>query len=164
MVQLNGKWLELVVLNSVGWQHLLNNTKVHTQGGSANIVFESMKRIRPGEFEAVLRSLPWITWHIVDYGAEIWNGTTETYTKFIEDDHAAFFPAADDTWTTYLRGGSHVTEGPNGPKSYQMGFYPYSYPTHDPSGWDLGYKFDGFPSLKVPACMTYGLISGGTYT
>ena len=162
MVQLSGKGLQHVALTSVGWQYVVNNTKVHTQGGSANVVFDTLGKVRPGEFTAVIRSMPWIQWHIVDYGADIWDGSTETYTQFIEDDHAAFFPAAGSDWVTYLRGAEWVTEGPNGAKTFQHGYYPYAYPTHDPSGWDLNFVHNGMPALKVPKAMAYGDILSGS--
>src|SRR5262249_46346056 len=61
MVQLTGWGLAHVVLTSVAWQYVVNNTKVQAQGGSANVAFESLRRAGPGEFSAVLRALPWIT-------------------------------------------------------------------------------------------------------
>lgn len=160
MVQLTGKGLAHVVLNNLEWQNVVNNTKVHTQGGSANVVFERLTRARPGEFEAILRSLPWITWHIVDYGVELWDGSNFTFAKMIPDNRAAFFPAPENEWVNYIRGGEWVTEGPNGVKSFQHGFYPYSWPSHDPSGWNLAGQFNGLPALKVPACIAFGTTSG----
>ena len=53
-----------VVLTSVGWQHIVNNTKVQAQGGSANVVFDSLQRVGAGEFSVVLRAIPWITFHV----------------------------------------------------------------------------------------------------
>lgn len=61
MVQLTGMGLAHVVLTSIGWQYIVNNTKVQQQGGSESTVFETMKRVGSGEFSAVLRALPWIT-------------------------------------------------------------------------------------------------------
>src|SRR5687768_7062055 len=71
MIQLTGFGLAHVVLTSTGWQYIVNNTKVQAQGGSAGPVFESLRRTAPGEFTATLRGLPWITFHVIDYGLEI---------------------------------------------------------------------------------------------
>jgi len=158
MVQLTGKGLKHIVLTGTSWEHVKNNTKVATQGGSANVVFEQSTRDRPGEFTAVIRGLPHYVWHIIEYGVEVWDGSAYTFTKLMPEKKAAFFPEPDSEWCEYIRGGEHVTEGPNGPKTFQYGFYPYAYPTHDPSGWHLSNVFNGFPALKVPNCMAYGTI------
>ena len=163
LVQLTGMGLSHVVLTGVGWQHVINNTKVQQLGGSSNVVFESMQRAGAGEFSAVLRAIPWVTFHIVDYGLEVWNGTSEVFTKLIENDHAAFLPEPSPRWAQYLEGSEIVTEGPGGPKSERFGFYPYAYATHDPSGWDLCAIANGIPSLVTPKAVAYGLITGGSY-
>jgi hypothetical protein len=163
LLQLTGMGLSHVVLTSVGWRYVLNNTKVQAMGGSANAPFETLRRTSTGEFQAVLRALPWITFHVVDYGLEIWNGTSEVFTKLVEDDHAAFFPEPSPRWVRYLQGSEIVTEGPGGQRAEQFGFYPFAYPTHDPSGWDLCAVMNGIPALFTPSAMAYGVISGGSY-
>lgn len=159
LVQLTGLGLAHVVVTSVGWKHVLNNTKVQTLGGSAGAPFESLSRQSPGEFTAVLRALPWVTFHVIDYGLEIWTGSAEVFTKLIADDHAAFLPEPSPRWVQYLEGSEMVTEGPNGPRAEQFGLYAYSYPTHDPSGWDLAAVFNGIPALYTPKAVAYGQIA-----
>ena len=163
LLQLTGMGLSHVVLTSAGWRYILNNTSVQKMGGSANVAFESMKRTASGEFQAVLRALPWITFHIVDYGLDIWNGSSEVFTKLIANDHAAFFPEPTSRWVRYLEGSEIVTEGPAGQRAEQFGFFPFAYPTHDPSGWELSAVMNGIPALFTPSAMAYGLITGGTY-
>lgn len=131
----------------MGWQYLVNNTKVQAQGGSANVVFDSLQRVGAGEFSVVLRTIPWVTFHVIDYGLDVWDGSTHTFDKLIADTHAAFFPEPSRRWTQFLEGSEIVTEGPNGPKSERYGFYPFAYPTHDPSGWQLSAVFNGIPAL-----------------
>jgi hypothetical protein len=159
MIRQAGMGLAHVVLTSTGWKHVLENAKVQSQGGSANVAWESMKRVGAGEFTAVLRAVPWVTFHVIDYGLSIWTGSTETFTKLIEDDHAAFFPEPSARWVQYLEGSEIVTEGPGGPRNEQFGFYPYSYPTHDPSGWELCAVFNGVPALYLPDAIAYGEIA-----
>jgi hypothetical protein len=163
MVQLTGLGLAHVVLTSVGWQHIVNNTKVKEQGGSEGPAFQSLRRAGSGEFTAVLRGLPWITFHVIDYGLEIWNGTSEVFTKLIADDHAAFLPEPSPRWVQYLEGSEIVTEGPGGPKHERFGFFAWSYPVHDPSGWVLSAVMNGIPALYTPQAAAYGLITGGSY-
>jgi len=163
MLQLTGMGLAHVVVTSVGWQKIVNNTKVQNQGGSAGPVFERLNRVSAGEFTATLRGLPWLTFHVIDYGLEVWDGTSETFTKLIEDDHAAFLPEPSPSWVQYLEGSEMVTEGPGGPKAERYGFYPYAYATHDPSGWELCGVMNGIPALYTPSALAYGLITGGSY-
>ncbi len=163
LVQLTGLGLSHVILTGTGWQHVINNTKVQTLGGSSNVVFESMRRVGQGEFSAVLRAIPWVTFHVVDYGLDVWDGSSETYTKLIENDHAAFLPEVSARWVQYLEGSEIVTEGPGGVRAERFGFYAYSYPTHDPSGWDLCAVMNGIPALYTPKMLAYGLITGGSY-
>ena len=76
--------------------------------------------------------MPWLTFHVIDYGLEIWNGTSEVFTKLIEDDHAAFLPEPSPRWVQYLEGSEIVTEGPNGAKHERFGFHAYAYPDARP--------------------------------
>jgi len=162
MIQLTGMGLAHVVLTSVGWQHLVNNTKITDQGGS-DTAWQSLQRVGSGEFAAILRCVPWITFHVVDYGLEIWNGSAETFTRLIEDNHAAFLPEPSPRWVQYLEGSEIVTEGPGGPKHERFGFHAWSYPVHDPSGWTLAAALNGIPALYTPQALAYGLITGGSY-
>lgn len=163
MVQLTGMGLAHVIVTGTGWQNIINNQKVQTQGGSAASAFESLSRQGSGEFSARLKALPWITFHVVDYGLEVWNGTSEVFTKLIADDSAAFLPEPSVRWVQYLEGSEMVTEGPGGVKGERFGFYAYAYSTHDPSGWDLCAVMNGIPALYMPSAAAYGKISGGVY-
>jgi hypothetical protein len=162
MIQLTGMGLAHVVLTSIGWQMIVNNTAVKNQGGSSH-VWQSLSRTSPGEFTAVLRALPWITFHVIDYGLEIWDGTSESFAKLVEDDHAAFLPEPAPRWVQYLEGSEIVTEGPAGVKAERFGFYAYAHPIHDPSGWELSAVMNGIPALYTPQAIAYGLITGGSY-
>jgi hypothetical protein len=162
-VRLTGMGLAHVLVTGQGWQKIINNTKVQALGGSTNVVFESLRRVGAGEFTAVLKAIPWITFHVVDYGLEVWNGSEVQFAKLIDDDHAAFLPQPSPRWVQYLEGTEIVTAGPGGPRSEQFGFYAYGFPTHDPSGWDLAAVFNGIPALYTPAAVAYGRITGGSY-
>ena len=163
MIQLTGMGLAHVVLTSTGWQYIVNNTKVQAQGGTGMTAFESLERVSGSEFTATLRALPWLTFHVIDYGLEVWNGTSEVFTKLVENDHAAFLPDPSPRWVQYLEGSEIVTEGPNGPKHERFGFHAWSYPVHDPSGWELCAVLNGIPALYTPSALAYGLITGGSY-
>lgn len=154
-IQLTGQGLEHVVLRGQTWNYVINNDKVVAQAGSSNTPFEVLTQNSPGEYTARLRALPWITFHIVDYGLEVWDGSAYTWTHLLEDDHVIFLPTPNARWVEYMRGYETVVEGPNGPKSDQYGFYSYSYPIHEPSGVNLSAVFNGFPSLTRPKAIAY---------
>lgn len=161
MIQQCGQGLKHVILTSRGWNYLLNNTKIITQGGSSRAAFEELARKSYGQFVGILRNLPWVTFHIVDYSLEVETSEgTFTNTKLIGDDYAAFLPEINDTWAVYIRGGEEVVEGPNGAQSFQYGAYPYSYPEYDPAGHNLCMVHNGFPANPVPKAIAYGKIKG----
>lgn len=161
MINQCGQGLKHVVVTSRGWGYLMNNTKIQTQGGSSRAPFEELARKSYGQFVGILRNLPWVTFHIVDYGLEIETAeNTYTYTKMIDNDYAAFLPEINDSWSIYIRGGEEVVEGPNGAQSFQYGFYPYSYPEFDPAGHNLCMVHNGFPANPVPKAIAYGKIKG----
>lgn len=156
MLELTGMGLEHVICRGQTWNNIINNTAVKAQAGTAATPFETIERKSAGEFTARLRALPWITFHIVDYGLELWNGSAYVWTPLLEDDHVCFLPATSPSWVEYIRGGEMVVEGPNGPKAFQNGFYAYSYETHDPAGINLCAVYNGLPSLKRPKAIAYG--------
>lgn len=154
MIQLTGDGLRHIICNSTVWNNVLNNTVVQGQGGSANLVFERINIDENNNFEAVLRAIPWLRWHIFDHGLD--TGTTPTYEKLIPDGFASFLPEPTSEWVEYAEGSEYVTEGPNGVREVRMGFYPYAYPTHDPSGWDLAAIHNGLPMLYSPSAIAFG--------
>lgn len=159
MVNLTGMGLKHVCLTGAGWQYVVNNTKVQQQGGSSNVVFEKLERVDNGEFIAIIRGMPWVTFHVIDYGLEVYDGSSYTFTKMIPDTRAIFLPEPNTAWVQYIRGCEWVTEGPGGAKSLRYGFYPYKINTHEPSGVQLKAVFNGFPGLKRPKAMAYGRIA-----
>lgn len=160
MIQLNGWDLKHVLCGSEIWNYVVNNTKVHTQGGSVERVFDVLKPADNDSdvFVAVLRGIPWLTWHIIDNVLEVWNASTEAYTlqPVIPANSAVFLPDPDRSWATYINGTATVTEGPNGVPTDRAGFYPYAYSTFDPSGWNLCVEHNGLPELDVPSCIAVG--------
>lgn len=163
MVQLTGMGLAHIVVSSTVWQMLTSNEVIQAGGGTSQVVFETLRRNGSGEFTAVLRAIPWVTFHIVDYGLTVWNGSAQTYTRLIEDDHAAFLPEPSARWTQFLEGSEIVTEGPGGTRAERFGFYPFAYAVHDPSGWELSAVMNGLPALYTPSAVAYGKVTGGSY-
>ena len=155
MIELTGKGLRHILCNSTVWNNVLNNTVVQEQGGSANLVFERITIDENNNFMARLRALPWLQWHIMDHGLDVGTGDG-SYEKLLPDGFASFTPEPTAEWVQYMEGSEYVTEGPNGVRAVRMGFYPYAYPTHDPSGWDLAAVHNGLPALYRPNQIAFG--------
>ena len=162
MTQKTGQGLRHVHTTSAIWNYVINNDKVKAQAGTARRPFERLSKESPGEFSCVLHGIPWVMWHIVDYGLEVWdpNSSAETYQKVIEANHAVFTPEVNNTWCYYMRGGEWMVEGPNGSKSFQHGLYSYGYEVHDPAGAKLTTIHNGFPALPVPEAIMNAEVVG----
>lgn len=160
MIQASGVGLKHVIVPSEVWQHVLNNSKVQAQAGTSNKQTLEFAQQSDAEFMGVIVSLPWVTFHVIDYGLDIWapGSSAEAYTRLIPATSAIFIPEIDATWATYIRGGETVVEGPNGSRSFQYGYYPYSYETHEPAGRRLSHVHNGFPALKVPKAIAHGTV------
>lgn len=155
-----GYGIEKCLLQSSVWNHILANTNVQKQAGTARSPFEFIRKTGEGKFMVKLHALPWMEFILVDYGLEVYNPATsqDTWQDMIEDNHAVFLPAINQSWTSYLRGGEEVVEGPNGRQSFQYGMYAYSHPTFDPAGINLYCLLNGFPGLYVPNCVVNGTV------
>jgi hypothetical protein len=102
----------------------------------------------------VLRAIPWLQWHIVDYSLKVWDGSAFTDPiRLIADDQVTFFPTPSPEWCQYLNGGEVVTEGPNGVRAFRHGYYAYGYANWNPSGWTLNHVHNGFPALYIPGAI-----------
>jgi hypothetical protein len=153
MNALNGMGIEHAICRSSTFMYVLNNTKVAAQAGTVNTPFMSYDQVGPGRFRAVLRAIPWLTWHIVDYRLRIWDGSAYALTGLIGTDQVTFMPTPNPSWVQYYNGSEVVTEGPNGVMALRRGYYPYAYPSWNPSGWVLGQVHNGFPALYVPSAI-----------
>lgn len=154
MNTITGKGIEHVVCGSDVWDAVMNNTAVKEQGGSSNTPFESFQRTGPGNFVAVLKAVNWLTWHIVDYSLEIWNGSNFVETKLIAPNHAHFFPNPSNRWTEYMNGMETVVEWPSANKVDAVGFHSWGEEVNNPAGFSLNAVHNGFPALYVPNAMT----------
>lgn len=158
LMQLTGYPLQHICLNSTTWNYVVNNTKVQAQGGSSNVVFEKLAQDENGNFEGIIRSLPWLRWHVMDHGLELYSAGSYSYSKLIPDDAIIGMPDPSGEWVQYLDGSEIVTEGPGvgATRAERYGFHPYAYPSHDPSGWNLAGVFNGIPALYNPNAIIYG--------
>lgn len=158
MQQLAGFPLKHIVLNSVTWQYVMNNTKVQAQSGTANTPLTEIKQDNEGNFTASMRFAPWIKFHIIDHGLVVGTGAG-TYTKLLPDNKVAFLPDPSPLWCGYLDGSEYVTDGPQATTATeQFGFYSYGYPVHDPAAFNMHMLLNGIPALKVRNAIAFGTV------
>lgn len=158
-VDQTGLGIRHLVCGSKVYNNIVDNDFVRQQAGSVNMPM-AIGQESGGEFTVVLKALPWLVIHVVDYVLETWNPTNQVYESelVIPENIAVFMPEVDNSWVHYMRGGETVTEGPNGVTDFRMGFYPYAYPDHNPAGWRLHTVHNGFPALPVPKTICYGTV------
>lgn len=157
--QLTGMPLENVIINSVGMGHVLVNTAVIAQAGTANTVYEEFRQIEgTNDFFIRLKCRPWIKWHVINEVLDV--GTSDTTTKLIADTQATFLPAVTSEWFQYWNGSERITDyvgDGRGPHEEFGGYFWYK-PIDDPSGFELKTVHNGFPALFRPKAIATGLI------
>lgn len=155
-----GRNLRHVWCTSTVWGYVLNNLKVQGQGGTANVVFETLsKSDGTDDFTARLRALPWLTWHITNGGLDVGNeATPPTFTKLLEDDHALFCPEPSSDWIQIYEGSEPVVEYPGAEPALRTGQYFWAEPTTKPAGYELIGLDNAIPALKIPKAIAYGLV------
>lgn len=145
-----------ILCNSILWQSVVNNDFIAGQAGIANAPYKTFERVvgtRPDgshlhEYIGTIGSMPGIEWRIHDEGVELWNGTTETFTKHVPDTMAIFMgePKASDKYTLY-QGSEPIAEYDGGPESVRAGLSAWSKKVSNPTGTEI-YVLDN--ALPVP--------------
>ena len=158
-ISLTGRGLRHVIISSVGWGYVLNCTIVKAQAGTADKAFLRLERTGEGEFEAVLKAVPWVTFHIIDYRLDDWSGSAYQSSKLVPDTKAIFLVEPDQDWVQYGTCMETVVEGHGGPTSDRYGLYFWTEQTHQPAGRRLYSLLNGLPFLYNPLCVAYGTIA-----
>lgn len=160
-VQLTGRPLRTVVVNSIGWNNVANNTEVRNMAGSANSPvanFDYTSEIMPdGEKravrKAVLKGLPGIEWVINDETLTI-NGST---VKKIEDTAAWF---GTDTTGVFKLGNyaEPISEQPGQLPTKKSGIAFWKEYKSNPSGAQCFALGNFIPMNLIPKCSAYGTV------
>jgi len=154
METLCGLPLEHIAVNSSTWNLVVRNNVVQAQAGTANNL-TSIQRDERGGFSAVLASIPWVTWHVMDHVLEV-EGASQ---KVLEDNHIYGFPTPMPSWVALGQGSEVVVEDGGAVKEERFGFYPYSADKDDPAGHDLKAVYNGLPFLYVPSAIVNGEVA-----
>jgi hypothetical protein len=151
------------------WSNIVQNTSIRNTAGSANtpVAEYTMQDERgmdgkpTGRQTAILRGVPWITWHInnetLALGGEIdpintQQGTalTATLYKKIPDTMAIFTAGADPSFASFYQAGEPVVENPGMPAVERRGYYFWHEYCTQPSVIELLALLNGVPALMNP--------------
>jgi hypothetical protein len=176
ITQLCGYQMQHVWLNSLTWYNVLLNTEVRNTAGSSNTPFAEYDRVPEvamdgmpqAEFAAILRGIPWVTWHIADdivvTGGDIdpsWTqGSTATTVKVCPDNTAMFAPTPRSDWTEMYAGAEYVSENAGQPMQLKRGYTMWREWVTQPSCIELISLMNLLPLLYVPKALAFGTVAG----
>lgn len=157
--QLVGAPLDWVVTDSVVWNHVLSNTAVINQAGSANTVFDVFEMTGEkaadgtltGLRYATLKCRPWIKWWITDGGLDV-NGT---FTKYYSGGEASFGVDLGYGYAKMQEGSELVKESPWGTPEYRRGFHTWVREWDEPARVELHAINNIVPELTVPKGLAF---------
>jgi len=157
--QLVGAPLSWIMTDSVVWNHVLNNTKVQGQSGTANSVFDlfemTAEKSEDGNLtglrRAVLKCRPWLTWYITDGGLDV-NGT---FTKYFSGGEAAMGVDLGLGYAKMQQGSEWVKESPWGSPALQRGFHAWLREWDEPARVELHTINNIVPELTVPKALAF---------
>lgn len=148
MQELTGDRLSRVLVGAEVWNYIVNNDYVKAQAGSANAPVENINQLAPADYAGMIRSLPWVKFHIVNAGLN--SSSTGTFETLIADDHASFIPEPRADWTQYVQGSEVVVENDTKTTENRMGTYAWSFKSDNPAGHNLAAVHNGIPVLYRP--------------
>jgi Phage major capsid protein E len=177
MTQLSGYQPEHFWMNGLTWYNVLLNSEVRNTAGSANTPFASYERVASTafdgmpqpEFAAVLRGLPWATWHICDdvlvTNSDIdptWASapSTATFAKICPDNTCIIMPKPSPDWTQMFLGAELISENAGQPMMRKNGYTMWKEWVTQPSCIELIALMNALPLLYVPRAVCFATVSG----
>ena len=162
--------------NSLMWYNILLNTEVRNTAGSANTPFASYDRVSEKaydgeempEFSAILRGIPWWTWHIADdvlvTGTDIdptWASSSGgTYVKVCPDNTLMILPMPSPDWSEMYHGGEYVSENAGQPMKLMRGYTFWKEWVTQPSCIELISLMNAIPLLYIPKVVLFATVAG----
>lgn len=158
--QLVGAPLAWVMTDSVVWNHVMNNTDVKNQSGTANTVFEEFRMTdekapdgsSTGLRVARLKCRPWLTWFITDAGLDV----DGTFTKYFSGGEASFGIDQGLGYARMQEGSEWVKESPWGAPALQRGFHAWLREWDEPARVELHAISNLVPELTIPKGLAFG--------
>jgi len=162
--------------NSLMWYNVLLNAEVRNTAGSANTPFAQYDRVPENaydgmpmpEFSAVLRGIPWWTWHIADdvliTGGDIdptWVASSGTTTvKVCPDNTLMILPDPSPDWTEMYQGAEYISENAGQPMVLKRGYTFWKEWVTQPSCIELISLMNAIPLLYVPKAVLFATVAG----
>lgn len=165
--QLTGRPLRHIWTDSTVWQYVLTNTQIHDVGGTSNTVFAQYDTVEEkgpdglpvNEFVGVLRSIPWLKWHIYDAGLDIESvGGSTSFTRFFNSavGEVSFMPDPGPDWVEMVIGSEPVIDAYGAPAIERFGFYAWTFTNIKPASVELIAIDNAIPALYVPKALSFG--------
>lgn len=141
-------------LDETLWTSVTANTDMRARAGTSNVTFENFTGLgkagpedkAPDEFQAMLKPLPGIVWHIYS-GALDFSGTT---TKLMSTTQISVLPEPDQSWVACIQGTEFIAENETQPPVERE--LPYFWPWYirDPARIELVGMDLAMPVIRVP--------------
>ncbi len=141
-----GRGIKHAHCNSTMWQNIVSNTQVQNLAGSVNQPYEISRNNDSEDYTAVLKAIPWLTFHINDNGLNL----SGTFTKFFADTQITFTVEPGSDIASYYTCPTPVVEYEGGPILGVNGEKIWHMTASDPAGYKLRGCLSGLPALKVP--------------
>ena len=162
--------------NSITWYNILLNTEVRNTAGSSNTPFAQYDRVPENaydgmpmpEFSAMLRGIPWWTWHIADdvlvTGGDIdptWAASSGTTTiKVCPDNTLMILPDPSPDWAELYHGAEYISENAGQPMTLKRGYTFWKEWVTQPSCIELISLMNAIPLLYVPKVPIFATVAG----
>jgi hypothetical protein len=139
------------------WNNVLQNTAVRQLAGTAATPFAEWRLTGMkapdgsplGWQSARIKGLDWIEWHVSSHGLEVYDGSSETFTKVIPDDYALFCIDPDD-WMMGVEGCEVVKVNDLAPANLETGFFSWIMEKADPARFELQTLQNFALELNIP--------------
>jgi hypothetical protein len=148
-----------VLCNSIMWQYVINNNYIAGQAGIVSPPFQTYQRqvgTRPDgsalhEYTGTINSLPGVTFHISDEGLELYDGSTEVFTKHFPDTMALFMgdPNASMKYA-WQKGSEPIAEYDGGPETVREGLDVWVVKKANPTSTEIFVLDNGLGVARDP--------------
>jgi hypothetical protein len=182
MTQLSGYQIRHFWQNSIMWYNVLLNTEVRNTAGSANTPFAEYDRVQERgsdgmpqpEFGAILRGIPWLTWHIADDVIITNSDIDPTWSmvsllpasqqpvvqKVCPDNTIIMAPDPSPDWTELYHGAEYISENVGQPMQLKRGYTFWKEWKTQPSCIELIALMNIIPLLYVPKSICFATVAG----
>ncbi len=182
MTQLSGYQPRHMWMNNLTWYNVLLNQEVRNTAGSSNTPFAEYDRVPESasdgmpqaEFGAILRGVPWLTWHIADdvlvtggdidpswqQGATAVTAGTTNFVKVCPDNTCIIAPDPSSDWTELYQGAEWVSENAGQPMQLKRGYTYWKEWVTQPSCIELIALMNCIPLLYVPRAVCFATVAG----